>query len=154
MLKLFKKHVTYWCYIDDVHSCHIYFLRFNRKKNRKQIGDLPTDQSVLNRFLRMYLSVKTYTMFHSIREICIIFIWKMAYNFESNYNYTTKIWQVCSGVIFVQIVWISCNFVRWFVCKFGIWILEVNAMKCTILPIFMFSFSFWKVISSAKKSSQ
>ena len=36
----------------------------------------------------------------------------MAYIFQSNYNYTTKIRQLCSRVIFVHIVLISCNFVK------------------------------------------
>ena len=49
--------------------------------------------------------------FHSFIDICVIFIWTMAYNFQSNYNYTTKIRQICSGIIFVHIVLISCNFV-------------------------------------------
>ena len=52
-----------------------------------------------------------------------LFIWKMVYNFQSNYNYTTRSGQICSGVIFVQIVLISCNFV---VSKFGICIPEAN----------------------------
>ena len=44
----------------------------------------------------------------------------MAYNFQSNYNYSRKIIQVCSGVIFMHIVLISCNFVGYFVSKLGI----------------------------------
>ena len=52
-----------------------------------------------------------------------MFIWKMAYNFQSNYNYTTKIRQLCSGVIFVHKVLISCIFV---VSKLGICTLEGN----------------------------
>ena len=49
-----------------------------------------------------------------------MYIWKMAHNLQSNYNYTTKIRQLCSGVIFVHIVLISCNFVGYFVRKMGI----------------------------------
>ena len=40
-----------------------------------------------------------------------MFIWKNTYNFQSNYNYTKKIGKICSGVIFVHIVLVSCSFV-------------------------------------------
>ena len=64
-----------------------------------------------------YLSLKhthtsiTVQCHYSRREICVMFIWKMAYNFQSNYNYAMTLRQICSGVIFVHIVLISCNFV-------------------------------------------
>ena len=54
-------------------------------------------------------------LFHSFRDICVMFSWKMASNFQLNYNYTTRIRQICSGVKFVHIVLISCNFVG-YVC--------------------------------------
>ena len=60
--------------------------------------------------------------FHSFREICITFIWKMIYNFQSNYNYTTTVRRIRSGVfvdILVDIVLLSCNFIQYFVSKFG-----------------------------------
>ena len=38
-----------------------------------------------------------------------MFIWKMTYNFQSNYNYTTKIRQICSEVILVHLVIISLD---------------------------------------------
>ena len=39
----------------------------------------------------------------------------MAYNFQS--NYTKKIRQICSRVIFVHIVLLSCNFPGYLVSK-------------------------------------
>ena len=47
--------------------------------------------------------------FHSSREIMYYVYLEMAYKFQSNYTYTTKIRQICSGVIFVHIVLISCS---------------------------------------------
>ena len=55
-----------------------------------------------------------------------MFIWKMAYNFQSNYSHTTKIRQVCSRVICVHIVLISCNFVGYSVSKLGICMRDGN----------------------------
>ena len=49
-----------------------------------------------------------------------MYICKMAYNFQLKYNYTTKIRQICSGAIFVNIVSISYYFIRQFVSKLGI----------------------------------
>ena len=45
--------------------------------------------------------------FHSFREMCYVYL-EMAYNIQSNYSYTTEIWQKSSGVIFMHIL---CNFI-------------------------------------------
>ena len=42
----------------------------------------------------------------------------MAYNFQSNYNYTTRMRQICWGDIFVHIILISFNFIGYVVSKF------------------------------------
>ena len=57
-----------------------------------------------------------------------MFMWEMVYNFQCNDNYTVKIRQICSGVIFVHIVLISCNIIGYFVNKFRI--AEVNTLIC------------------------
>ena len=45
---------------------------------------------------------------HSFRVMCIMFIWKMAHNFQFNFQSNC---QIFSQVIFVQVVLISWNFV-------------------------------------------
>ena len=49
--------------------------------------------------------------------------------FQSNYNYTTKIRQVCSRVIFVHEVLISCTFIGYFESKLGICMADDNITR-------------------------
>ena len=57
-----------------------------------------------------YTNVNNGSVSFILRNMYYVYL-EMVYNLQSDYNYTTKIKQLCLSVIFVHIGLVSCNFV-------------------------------------------